>query len=135
MTVFAVLPWAFLGMGALFALIGALGLRSTLRRRRAWRTVPGRVVASRLRNVGGEGGMVQVQVAYEYDGGAYRTWNPGTVTSGLGPREGQAVEVLVNPERPTQAVLAGGPAGGLAISAALLAFGVLAIGVAAAILL
>ena len=83
-------------------------------------------MASRL-----EDGQFRSRVAYVWNGRERAFWNRFTATTMTDP-VGREVEVLVNPEDPDDAVVAGGLAGGSVVGFALLAFGILALGFAAA---
>lgn len=109
-----------LGVGAFFAVVGATILISAVRRRRRWRTHPGRVVASRLND-----GQFRFQVAFDYDGREVRFWNRYTTSLGADP-VGRDVEVLVNPADPSQAVVSKGQSRPEAAGVAFLVFGVVA---------
>lgn len=111
---------AFLGMGAVFTIIGATILVGAVRRRRRWRRHPGRVVASRL-----DDGRFRYQVAFDHDGREIRFWNRYTTSFGGDP-VGREVEVLVDPDDPSRAVVSKGQAPPEAVGVALLAFGVVA---------
>ena len=119
----AVPPWAPLVLVLVGLVVLGLGLRSMVtgrRRARTWRTVPGRVVASRL-----DDGQYHCQVAFDHDGREVRFWNRFTTTALLDP-VGRAVEVLVDPADPSQAVVARGLAGAGAAGLGFCAFGVVA---------
>ena len=130
-----VLPGVPLWVCLVLVLVGLLalghGLRTILdgrRRKQSWRTVPGRVVASRL-----DDGAFRCQVAFDHDGREIRFWNRFTSTGVLDP-VGREVEVLVDPADPSQAVVSRGLAGAGAAGLGFCAFGVLATVVGLALL-
>ena len=120
------LPVVAVVVGVLFVVLGAAAVLRDHRRRQDWPTTPGRVVASRL-----EDGQFRSRVAYVWNGRERAFWNRFTATAVTDP-VGREVEVLVNPEDPGDAVVATGLAGGSVVGFALLAFGILALGFAAA---
>ena len=117
-------PWitlVSLGVGGFFVVSGATTLVRAGRRRRQWRTYPGRVVASRL-----DDGQLRFQVAFDHDGREIRFWNPQTTALGVDP-VGRDVEVLVNPADPSQAVMSKGQSRPEVVGIAFLVFGIVAI--------
>ena len=103
----------FLGSGVRTVLVGR-------QRAQTWRTFPGRVVASRL-----DDGQYRCQVAYHQDGREIRFWNSFT-SSALSDPVGRAVEVLVDPDDPSQAVVSRGLVGASTVGWAFCAVGALA---------
>lgn len=117
------LPVAFLVSGVLFVVLGTRQLVGTRARRESWRTVPGQVVTTRL-----EEGQYRCRVAYELDGRQLTFWNRSTASAVTDPY-GREVEVWVNPDDPTDAVVGSGLAGsGSTVGVAFLAFGLAAAG-------
>lgn len=114
------LPWGFLAFGLLFIVLGASTVIKDRRRRESWPTFPGRVVGSRL-----DDGQTQSQVSYLRDGRAIVFWNRFTSTTVTDP-VGREVEVMVNPEDPSDAVVGRGLVGGSAAGIGFLVFGVIA---------
>ena len=101
----------------------ASGVRTVLagrQRAQTWRTVPGRVVASRL-----DDGQFRCQVAFTLDGREVRFWNRFT-SSALSDPVGRDVEVLVDPDDPSQAVVSRGLVGASVVGLAFCAVGALA---------
>jgi Protein of unknown function (DUF3592) len=116
-------PWfafAFLGVGALFAIMGATTLVRAGRRRRQWRTYQGKVIASRL-----DDGQFRFQVAFDHDGREIRFWNRHTTAIGIDP-VGRDVEVLADPADPSQAVVSKGQSRPEFAGVGFLVFGVVA---------
>lgn len=111
-------PLAFLAFGLLFTGLGISTLRKNRRRREEWVALPGRVVGSRLSG----DGQVQCRVAYHRDGREVIFWNRYTSTTMSNP-VGRAVEVLVNPDHPDDAVVSRGLVSGGLVGWAFLAFG------------
>ena len=117
-------PWfafAFLGVGALFVVMGATTLVRAGRRQRQWRAYQGKVIASRL-----EDGQFRFQVAFDHDGREIRFWNRHTTAIGVDP-VGRDVEVLVNPADPSQAVVSRGQSRPEFAGVGFLVFGVVAV--------
>ncbi len=108
----------FLAFGVLFVVIGVRTLRSDGLRRRTWHATSGQVVASRL-----DGEQVRCQVAYRRpDGTEVLFWNRYTSTV-MGDPVGRAVQVLVNPSDPHDAVVSSGLVGGSLLGAVLVSIG------------
>lgn len=116
------LPLAFLAFGLLFTGLGISTVRKNRRRREEWLTVPGRVVGSRLSG----DGQVQCQVAYRRDGQEVLFWNRFTSSTMSNP-VGRAVEVLVNPDDPGDAVVSAGLVSGGLVGWAFLVFGLVVV--------
>lgn len=96
---------AFVVIGLIVAVIGSGTIARARRRRRTWRAAAGTVVASRLDG----DGHVRFQVAFDHAGREVRFWNRYTSASGVDP-VGRRVELLVNPDDPSEAVVTrGGP--------------------------
>lgn len=111
----------FLGSGVRTVLVGR-------QRAQTWRAVPGRVVASRL-----DDGQYRCQIAFRHDGREIRFWNRFT-SSALSDPVGRAVEVLVDPDDPSQAVVSRGLVGASAVGLVFCAVGALATVVGLALL-
>jgi hypothetical protein len=106
--------------GLAFVGLGLATLRAGRQRARTWRTVRGRVVASRL-----DDGQVRSQVAFHHDGREIRFWNRYSSTVVSDP-VGREVQVLVDPADPSRAVVSRGLSGPGTTGLAFAAFGVLA---------
>ena len=109
-------------VGLLFVWVGLRTFNESRRRRRTWTRRTGLVVGSRLSD-----GQIQAQVTFSDETGPVTFWNRYT-TSFATDEVGQSVEVLVNPDDRSDAVVANGPAGPGFVAGAFAGFGVFAIG-------
>lgn len=104
--------------GLLFVVLGVRTLRADRLRRRTWHAARGQVVASRL-----DDEHTRCQVAYRRpDGTEVLFWNRYTSTVVRDP-VGRAVQVLVNPADPHDAVVSSGLVGGSAVGVVFTAAG------------
>lgn len=106
--------------GLIFLGLGLRDLLAGRQRARDWRTVPGRVVASRL-----DDGHVRAKVAFQHEGREIQFWNRYSSTTVTDP-VGREVQVLVDPADPSRAVVSRGLVGSGTAGIAFCAFGVLA---------
>jgi hypothetical protein len=115
---FAALP---LLLGVVFVGFGVSTLRRARRRRQTWTRRVGLVVGSRLSD-----GQIQAKVSFSDDEGPVTFWNRYTSSFSTDP-VGRSVEVLVNPNNRSDAVVANGPAAPTVVAGAFIAFGLLAV--------
>lgn len=118
-------PWwvgpAVVAFGAIFLTVGVSTLLTARRRRRTWVPRPGRVVGSRLDG----DGHLRLQVTFQDRGRDITFWNRFTSSTGV-DQIGRDVDVLVNPEDPTDAVVVRGAAPPSLVAVAFLVFGTVA---------
>lgn len=114
------MPLLVVLFGLVFVGSGVTTLLACRRRARTWRTVPGQVVASRLHD-----GQFRCQVAFVHEGREIRFWNRFT-SSAFSDPVGRAVEVLVDPDDPSRAVVSRGLVGSSVVGLAFCAVGALA---------
>jgi len=122
---FAVLP---LLLGLFFIGSGVSTLHRSRHRRQTWTRRTGLVVGSRLSD-----GQIQAQVTFSDDEGPVTCWNRYTSSFATDP-VGRTVDVLVNPDDRSDAVMADGPATPALVAAAFVVFGLIAVLVGGAML-
>jgi hypothetical protein len=115
---FAALP---LIVGVFFMGTGVGMLQRSRRRRRTWTRRTGLVVGSRLFN-----GQIESQVTFSDDSGPVTFWNRFTTSFTTDP-VGRTVDVLVNPDDRSDAVVANGPAAPSIVAGVFVAFGLVAV--------
>lgn len=115
---------AFIVIGLILVATGAVTWVRMKRRSRTWQAGRGEIVASRLDG----DGHFRFQVAFSFDGQKVLFWNRFTTSSGVDP-VGRAVDVLINPADPTDAVVVRGAAGPTVVGAVFVLVGVAAIAI------